>query len=121
MAWSLARTAACSGESAATSGGLGGRPRGLETDAAAPPGPPSAGAGVFLGRPPLSGGSEDIQCSMAVDASAAPVAGREYVREVLMLLPVAIFAGQHCCPFNFPMNSIVEQPSSNSSLCNLLG
>jgi hypothetical protein len=56
-----------------------------------------------------------------LDASAAPVAGRKYVREVRMLLPVAIFAGHHCCPFDFSMNSIVEYPSSNRCLGDLLG
>jgi hypothetical protein len=50
---SLSRTAACSGVSVSTGGGLRGRPSVLGAVAATLSSPPSAGAGAFLGRPPL--------------------------------------------------------------------
>ena len=52
---SLARTAASSGESSDTGGGLRGRLRGFAAalSAAAAPASPSAGWDAFAGRPPL--------------------------------------------------------------------
>jgi hypothetical protein len=56
-----------------------------------------------------------------LEASVSPIAGREDICEVRMLLPVATFAGHHWCPFDFSMNSIVENPSPNRCLGDLLG